>query len=423
MKRKELTLDSRTQADLCRRVEELAASYTPEWRFDRRDPDVGSTLALIFADQMAGNIRRMNQLPEKYHTEFVNLLGLNLKPAYPASGIAVVELMRGTVPGVELPHGTRLMAEGEDSTPVLFETMGDVYLTNARMTDILSISGTKGRIQPLLGGPKAAALIPEMQVESPNPEGGSLLAEMELETDPETGMPFALFDYEQPGIERNALLLYHQSVFGHKPGVPIQIRAVNTAGKSLAGELTNPERWRWSYCTAQGLEPFSEVKEEKDLIVLRRDGESVGVKVDGTEYHLVCLEALEPVRTAVDVADIRLSSRKDSTPPQLMLRNGEELDAACCMPMGDTASIFDECYICDEQVFAQQDALITLTFELSTRKKMLQLTAQQEYDELKVVRRKATAIQYQASQATLDRVVAEYYDGHLWRRLPGSQEW
>ena len=45
MTRKELTLDRRTQADLCRRVEELAASYTPEWRFDRRDPDVGSTLA------------------------------------------------------------------------------------------------------------------------------------------------------------------------------------------------------------------------------------------------------------------------------------------------------------------------------------------------------------------------------------------
>ena len=159
MTRKELMLDHRTQADLCRRVEELAASYTPEWRFDRRDPDVGSTLALIFADQMEGNIRRMNQLPEKYHTEFVNLLGLNLKPAYPASGIAVVEVMRGTVPGVELPRGTRLMAEGEDGTPVLFETMGDVYLTNARMTDVVSISGTEGCIKPLVGGPVPALMV------------------------------------------------------------------------------------------------------------------------------------------------------------------------------------------------------------------------------------------------------------------------
>ena len=94
MNHDELTLDSRTQADLCARVEELAASYTPEWRFDRRDPDIGSTLALIYTGQMADNIRRLNQLPEKYHTEFVNLLGLTLKPAYPASGVAVVELLR-----------------------------------------------------------------------------------------------------------------------------------------------------------------------------------------------------------------------------------------------------------------------------------------------------------------------------------------
>ena len=63
MNQKELKLDSRTQRDLCRRVEELAASYTPEWRFDRRDPDIGSALALIFTGQMAENIRRMNQLP------------------------------------------------------------------------------------------------------------------------------------------------------------------------------------------------------------------------------------------------------------------------------------------------------------------------------------------------------------------------
>ena len=152
MNHDELTLDPRTQADLCARVEELAASYTPEWRFDRRDPDIGSTLALIYTGQMADNIRRLNQLPEKYHTEFVNLLGLTLKPAYPASGVAVVELLRGTVPGVALPRGSRLMAGGADGSPVLFETMGDVYLTNARVTDVLSLSGTQGRIQPLLGG-------------------------------------------------------------------------------------------------------------------------------------------------------------------------------------------------------------------------------------------------------------------------------
>lgn len=414
MTRKELTLDRRTQADLCRRVEELAASYTPEWRFDRRDPDVGSTLALIFADQMEGNIRRMNQLPEKYHTEFVNLLGLSLKPAYPASGIAVVDVMRGTVPGVELPRGTRLMAEGEDGSPVLFETMGDVYLTNARMTDVLSISGAKGRIRALLGGPAPARLIPE---EPGMPESGT------EEPVPGEAFPFAMFDYEQPGMEKNALLLYHRSVFGNHPGIPVQIYITSPDGRSLARDLTDPKRWKWSYCSETGLMPFESVREENGAVLLRREGESVPVKVDGDEYHLVCLEAVGPVRASVEVGDIRLSSRMDSAPPQLLLHNGEELDAANCMPLGDVVSLFDECYICDEQAFTQKDALITLSFDVSNRKKMMQLTVQQQIEELKIIKRKPTAVQYQTAYAAPERVAVEYYDGRLWRRLPGSHDW
>ena len=415
MTRKELTLDRRTQADLCRRVEELAASYTPEWRFDRRDPDVGSTLALIFADQMEGNIRRMNQLPEKYHTEFVNLLGLSLKPAYPASGIAVVDVMRGTVPGVELPRGTRLMAEGEDGTPVLFETMGDVYLTNARMTDVLSISGTEGRIRALLGGPAPARLIPE---NSELPEG-----ETTEKSVSEGTFPFEMFDYEQPGIEKNALLLYHRNVFGNQPGVPVQIHITSPEGRNLARMLTDPKHWKWSYCAENGLVPFESVQEENGAILLKREGESVPVKVDGGEYHLVCLEAVGPVRGVIEVGDIRLSSCQDNAVPQLLLHNGEELDAKNCMPLGDTASLFDEWYICDEQAFTQKDALITISFDLSSRKKMMQLTVQQQIEELKIIKRKPTAVQYQTAYTAPERVAVEYYDGRLWRRLPGAHDW
>ncbi|MEG1107971.1 MAG: hypothetical protein RSE97_03755, partial [Oscillospiraceae bacterium] len=85
----ELILDPRDAKQLRERISELAAAYTPEWRFDTENPDVGTTLALIFTNQMADNIRRMNRLPQKYHTEFENILGVSLLPAYPASGIVV----------------------------------------------------------------------------------------------------------------------------------------------------------------------------------------------------------------------------------------------------------------------------------------------------------------------------------------------
>lgn len=414
MMQKEWMLDPRTQADLCHRVEELAASYTPEWRFDRRDPDVGSTLAMIFTGQMADNIRRMNQLPEKYHAEFVNQLGLTLKPAYPAAGVAVVELLRGTVPGVALPRGSRLMADGEEGEPILFETTGDVYITNARVTDVVSMSGKHGRIIPLLGGPVAAPLVPVHQ------ETGTEKTE---EAEIEQVRPFAMFDYEEPGIERNAMLLYHRSAFGMEPGIPIQMVLTTPDGKPLAEELADVTRWRWSYYSEEGLQPFEKVQYQNGVILLWREGASVALPMDGKNYHLVCLEALEPLKAAVTVGDIRIASCRDEEAPRLMLRGNEELEPEHCMPLGDTASLFAECYICDDQVFAQQDATITLSFNLSNQKKMVQLTSQEEAEELKVIKRKPQAIQYHVAFSAPQRIVLEYYNGQRWSRLPCSNDW
>ncbi|MBQ3496662.1 MAG: hypothetical protein IJA73_00915, partial [Oscillospiraceae bacterium] len=417
MKRKELTLDPRTQEDLCRRVEELAASYTPEWRFDRGDPDIGSTIALIYAGQMAENIRRMNRLGEKYHTEFVNMLGLTLKPAYPASGTVVVELLRGTVPGTALPRGTRLMKDGGDGESILFETVGDVYITNSRITDILSLSGTRGRIYPLLGDLKPAQLAPEAQEtagETPTAGGG--------EETPQTGA-FAMFDYEDAGIEKNALLLYHRTAFGADASVPLQISVRTAEGASLAEMFCDGARWRWSYYTDAGLCPFERVELLEDTVLLHREGASVPLRVDGEDYHLVCLEALAPIDASIVIGDIRVSSRKEPSAPELILNGGEELDARRCMPLGETASLFGECYICDDQTFSQQDATVTLSFRLSSRKKLLHLTAQQESDELKVIKRKPHSIQYHTAAAAPDRIAIEYFNGQLWRRLPCESDW
>ena len=419
----ELTLDPRTQSELCDRVEELAASYTPEWRFDRRDADVGSALALIYTGQMAENIRRLNQLPEKYHTEFANLMGLTLKPAYPASGVAVVELMRGTVPGVALPRGTRLTADGTDGAPILFETMGDVYLTNARITDVMSLSGTRGHIVPILGGPKPADLVPQPS-EPVEPIGSSVDEGAEPSPEGERSVPsFALFDYEEAGIEKNALLLYHRSLFGGDGSVPIQIALTSPEGKPLAAGLCDPATWRWSYYTAEGLRPFEHVSEQEGTVLLCRENSSEPLWLDGADYHLICLEALGPVNEAVIVGDIRAASTGEAVEPELIIHNGEPLEAAACMPFGETVSLFDECYLCDDAVFAQQGAEIRLSFQLESCRRLIRLTPQQESAELKVIKRKPRGTQYDVAFTSPERVALEYFNGRVWQRLPCSNEW
>lgn len=414
MSSKEWTLDGRTQADLNRRVEELAASYTPEWRFTEEDADVGSTLAILYTHQMADNIRRINRIPEKYHTEFVNLLGLSLQSAHPASGVAVVELMQGTVPGVGLRAGTRLMA-GEGETPVIFETVSDVYLTNARLTDVLSLSCTQGKILPILGGPKSAKLAAETEE---RPEEGAV----------ESGgvpvvPPFTMFDYEDPGIERNALLIYHRTVFGGDATVPIRMLMTTPEGVSLAEEFSDSARWRWSYLGAEGLYPFEEVSVQDGILVLHRSMGAASVTVKGTDYHMIVLEALDPISGAITLGEVRVASSREAQTPEYILRDGEELNASECMPFGDTVSLFSECYICDDQVFSQKDAEVTISFGLSSRIKMVQMTAQRMAEELKVIKRKPRVTQFDTVRTSPERIVLEYFNGQLWRRLPCSDDW
>lgn len=406
MNRGETALDPRTEAELCRRVEELAASYTPEWRFDREFPDIGSVLALVFAGQMADNIRRFNRLPEKYHTEFVNLLGLSPLPPCPAACVAVAEVAGSAPSGVPLPRGTPLAADGAgpDGEAVLFETVEDVYLTGARITDILLLSGARNRILPLLGGPRPARLIPGR-------------AEAPREAEPESAAPFRLFDFGGAGIARNALLMYHRSVFRTRDGAPLQVLPLGPEGTSLAEELADPARWRWSCYSCGSLEPFDSAEARDGVLLLRRNGESQPVSLGDGAYHLLCLEALEPVSAAVVLRDLQAASACGGTAPDCVLHGGAALRPEEFMPFGDTVSLFDECYIESDWVFSQDGASVTLSFELSSRRTLAGPALRQEAGELRIIRRRRETAQPEISRCAPQRIALEYFNGG-WRPLP-----
>ena len=100
-----------TAGEIEEKIEKLAASYIPEWRFDRNDPDIGSVIAQVFAKQTEENYNLMSLMPERYHLEFVNMLDFTLNPAQPAGSLVIFNLYGGVLPGAQLPKGTRLSAE------------------------------------------------------------------------------------------------------------------------------------------------------------------------------------------------------------------------------------------------------------------------------------------------------------------------
>ena len=158
----EWNIDSRTARDIEDRIEELAASYVPEWHFDRENPDIGSVIGKIFAGQMEGNIGRLNQVLARYHTEFVNLLGISLLPAKPAGATVLLGLVQDTIPVVQVQKGTRFLADTDDEEDqVIFETEHNLYVTGASLDYAFMTLQKDGSVLPLKGSFSAPGIVEE----------------------------------------------------------------------------------------------------------------------------------------------------------------------------------------------------------------------------------------------------------------------
>lgn len=117
-------LDDRRYADL---VEELLAripAHAPEYT-DPRPGDPGRTLIELFAWLADTLLYRVNYIPDRQRLEFLRMVGLPLRPAQPARGLAALRYKgldgrNAPTVSVTMRHGARIKA------PVEFETLRPV---------------------------------------------------------------------------------------------------------------------------------------------------------------------------------------------------------------------------------------------------------------------------------------------------------
>lgn len=157
-------LDNRSREDVLNQMKELAVSYTPEWLFDTDKPDIGSCIALLFADEMQELIKRYNSIPERHCIELVNMLNISLKQAYPAHSHVLMNIVNNSIPGVKLPKGMKLLADKDDEGGITFETANTVYLANTRLKTIFMTCGLTGNVYPIRGNFKEIAYIDKAEL-------------------------------------------------------------------------------------------------------------------------------------------------------------------------------------------------------------------------------------------------------------------
>ncbi len=119
-------IDDRNYDDIVAELRTRIARYTPEWKpqwNDLNDSDPGMILAQTFAWLSEMLLYRMGRVPEANYIKFLELIGIELRPAQSATADVSFALQDTWLqPMVWLPPRTQVSAPSDNGPPVIFET-------------------------------------------------------------------------------------------------------------------------------------------------------------------------------------------------------------------------------------------------------------------------------------------------------------
>ena len=406
MKQDKFKLDSRNVEDIQNQIRELAASYTPEWNFTTNNPDIGSVLALIFANQMGKNVNRFNHMLERYRTELVNLMEIAPLPAKPAETTILMDVAMEAEEGVFIPKGSKFLADTEENK-VVFETAYPVYLTPSRLRTMFMTSGSSGRILPIMGGLQPRSYIETEEKESTEDEDSAMT-------------PFSLFKFAEEGIERQAIVLYHSTVFD------VEDETIYCRIKGAPGLLEKIEKgeFRFLYYTEEGFLPIENCRVMGKHILLVKEKPNKPVLIEKQSYGVFVLEAKEPQKESISIDSISFSSAGNAAYAKYVGNGTTDYNVERFSLFGDTLSLFAECYIGYDHYFSKEGAQISLDFYGSFQERYVGLSKQEEEENLKVIKRKPRAAsEVQISYAKPEEISIEYFNGIGWKRLECDKEY
>ena len=139
-------IDDRRYDDIMAEARTRIARYTPEWSpvwTDVNDSDPGVTLVQLFAWLTEMLIYRLGRVPELNYLKFLQLVGVELNPAEPASAeITFPVLANFAQPTVVIPARTQVSAEAPDGGgPAIFETERAIVALTARLASVQAFDG------------------------------------------------------------------------------------------------------------------------------------------------------------------------------------------------------------------------------------------------------------------------------------------
>lgn len=288
-----------SKEDLIRSIKELSVSYTPHWRFDPDNPDIGTALGMIFADMQADTLHRYSELPLKWRTDYFNNLHASLEPEQPSYGYVSFRVVNDEVQGTELPAGTRLTTDVTDNAGDIIpvETREDVFVAPSTLQAVYESNDKLDYI-------------------------GKLWDETEEK-------PFCLFGFDGENLQHHVFMIGHDSLFDISQGGEVEAVLYTVDGHTVSEGILRLliSSGKFYYSTEEGYEPFAQYRvEEGKLIFVKANGQVPWCEkeIDGIHQFWIRYET-ENGRSfeRMSIGEIRLKSRAAMIAPQAIYAAGE----------------------------------------------------------------------------------------------------
>ncbi|MGK7865366.1 putative baseplate assembly protein [Falsiroseomonas sp. E2-1-a4] len=135
-------LDDRRFADIVNEARARIPRYTPEWT-DYNAGDPGFALIELFAWMSEMLLYRLGRVPELNYLKFLEMVGIELAPARPATAIVSFPVRAGfAADSVSVPSRTSVeAAQPDDAGPVVFETERPLTAFRSRLEAVQAFDG------------------------------------------------------------------------------------------------------------------------------------------------------------------------------------------------------------------------------------------------------------------------------------------
>lgn len=130
-------LDNRRFQDIVDDAKRLIPSKCPEWT-NHNVSDPGVALIELFAWMTEMTLFRLNQVPDKFFLEMLNLIGFEPFPASPARADVVFWLSGVPEETVVIAQGTEITTDGVGGEPVTFATLAELRIDQPELIGALT---------------------------------------------------------------------------------------------------------------------------------------------------------------------------------------------------------------------------------------------------------------------------------------------